>query len=341
MKDTTQQPNIVLMVTHDTGRFIPAYGVKTVRTPHIDRLVQRGTVFEQAFTTAPQCCPSRASLTTGLQTHRTGVIGLVGKKYNFAFNPERPHLAARLKEVGYDTGAFGIVHEIGNLSRDPNELYYNQGFDYLYGREDGERRFGTCICEHFGNWLKQRPADSNQPFYAQIGIFETHRKYDFIPCKPDDSLGVTIPEPLIDGPATREDMAELQDYVKYMDDAVGVAIDALEEAGELDNTIFIFTTDHGIEIPRGKATLYNLGLETLLVMAGPGIPSGARYPHLHSHVDVVPTLAKRWGTIMMQSLMASVIGQRSRNNRLKRHVRIILRPKPFILSMTQCAQCVP
>jgi N-sulfoglucosamine sulfohydrolase len=287
--------NIVTLVTHDTGRFLPCYGVNTLRTPHIDRMASEGIVFENAFCTAPQCCPARASLFTGLTNHRTGVVGLIGKKFGWSFHPERPHLASRLSQAGYDTAAFGIIHEIGNTQSDPKDLYHAQGFHHLRGWGDGCEP-GVSVCKGFADWLQERSAGSDgRPFYAQIGIFETHRNYNFANCTPDDSLGVTIPKPLLDGPATREDFAVLQNYIAHVDEAIGVVLHALDRTGHAEDTLLVLTTDHGMEIPRGKGTLYDLGLEALMLMRGPGIADGVRYPHLHSHTDFVPTLLEILG----------------------------------------------
>ncbi|MCA1810055.1 MAG: sulfatase-like hydrolase/transferase [Lentisphaerae bacterium] len=57
-----KQPNIIVMVSHDTGRHISPYGIKTVRTPNAERLAAEGVMFTNSFCTSPGCCPSRAGL---------------------------------------------------------------------------------------------------------------------------------------------------------------------------------------------------------------------------------------------------------------------------------------
>jgi len=289
--------NIVTLITHDTGRFLPSYGVETLRMPAVDRLAQEGLVLDNAFCNAPQCCPSRAVLFTGLANYRTGITGMVNPAEGWTFQPERPHIAQRLSDAGYHTLGIGILHEIGNTGRDPDALFKAQGFQDLIPRMGDEDRFGPKHAERFGKWLERHDAERpKQPFYAQIGIFESHRDYtSFGECGEDSSLGVTIPPPLKDGPATRKDFAELQAMMRLVDETVGSILDTLDRTGHAEDTLFIFTTDHGLEVPRGKGTLYGLGMETLFLMRGPGIPQGERYPHLHSHCDLVPTLLEALG----------------------------------------------
>jgi arylsulfatase A-like enzyme len=60
----TERPNVVLPISHDTGRFISPHGIDTVHTPSFERLAEESVLFENAFCTAPQCSPSRAALVT-------------------------------------------------------------------------------------------------------------------------------------------------------------------------------------------------------------------------------------------------------------------------------------
>ncbi|TFH03620.1 MAG: hypothetical protein E4H09_04930, partial [Spirochaetales bacterium] len=72
----TMKPNVLIYVSHDTGRFIAPYGYTTVRTPNLDILATRGILFDEAFCTSPLCCPSRAGIFTSTYPHETGVDGL-------------------------------------------------------------------------------------------------------------------------------------------------------------------------------------------------------------------------------------------------------------------------
>jgi hypothetical protein len=74
------RPNILFIITHDTGRHLGCYG-RGAPSPNLDKLAEEGVKFTQAFCTAPQCSPSRASVLTGLMPHRHGLIGLAHRGF--------------------------------------------------------------------------------------------------------------------------------------------------------------------------------------------------------------------------------------------------------------------
>ena len=91
-------PNVVIVITHDTGRHLGAYG-RRVATPNLDRLAAEGVLFEQAFCSAPQCSPSRASLLTGLVPHRHGLIGLAHRGFRLPSGRAPAHAAEAVGQV--------------------------------------------------------------------------------------------------------------------------------------------------------------------------------------------------------------------------------------------------
>jgi len=99
--------NIVYMHTHDSGRFIDPYGFN-IGTPAIQSLAEEGTLFRQAFSTAPTCSPSRASLLTGMNPHSCGMIGLAHR--GFGLNDYSKHIVKQLNNEGFETALCGIQH---------------------------------------------------------------------------------------------------------------------------------------------------------------------------------------------------------------------------------------
>ncbi|HEX6288947.1 MAG TPA: sulfatase [Herpetosiphonaceae bacterium] len=285
-----QRPNILLITCHDLGRFLGCYGVPTVRTPHLDRLAAEGVRLTRAFCTAPQCSPSRASLYTGRYPHSNGVMGLTHGDFAWDLHPDERHLAQYLGSIGYDTRLIGIIHEARSAER--------CGFDEVIPPQHGEPISDQTLA------ILRRCADQPQPFYLQLGYHEPHRvacpgeeRPDFMGftgdyIAADDSLGLTIPPYLADTPQTRAEIAELQGAVAYMDAALGRVLEGLRSLGLDEQTLVIFTTDHGLALPRAKCTLYDPGLETALLMRlpGRGWSGGTSYPQLVSNVDITPTL---------------------------------------------------
>jgi N-sulfoglucosamine sulfohydrolase len=109
---------------------------------------------------------------------------------------------------------------------------------------------------------------------------------------PDDSLGISLPPYIPDTPQARSEFAQLQGVIGLMDAAVGVIWEALQANDLLSDTWVIFTTDHGIAMPRAKTTMYDPGIETALLMyAEPfGLTDGLVFDEMISNVDIVPTI---------------------------------------------------
>ena len=274
------RPNILFITCHDLGRHITPYGRGSVVTPALGRLAAQGVLFESAFCTAPQCSPSRAALHTGRHAHAVGVLGLTHGDFGWDLDEGEKHLTERLHDVGYETALFGVQH----VTSRPERL----GYDDVFPTERADR-MGTAVREYLAS------RDSEKPFYVEVGFFEPHRPYDWQGVEPDTSQGVTLPPYLPDLPEAEVDVAALQGAVGMLDTGVGILLESLDGLGLAENTWVIFTTDHGLAMPRAKCTLYDPGIETALLMRWPGggIAGGKRYTELVSHVDMVPTVLER------------------------------------------------
>lgn len=290
------RPNVVLLHCHDLGQYLGCYGVD-VETPNVDRLAAEGARFANHFTAAPQCSPSRGSLHTGLYPHQHGLMGLAHTDWELDVRRTLPY---RLSELGYETHQFGLQH----VSEEPERLGYDE--IHTAGTLSPEvspavhsanraRDVAETVATYLTNGLES-------PFFASIGFFEAHRvleddggddplygfgdRYDT-----PDPEAVEVPGYLPDEPGVREDLADLQGMVRALDDGVGTVLDALAAAGIDDETLVVFTTEHGVAFPRAKGTCYDPGIEGVLLSRYPPlIDPGTVYEGLVSNVDVLPTI---------------------------------------------------
>ncbi len=287
--------NIVYITSHDSGRHFGCYGVPTVHTPSIDRLAAEGVRCAQVFCAAPLCSPSRAAMMTGRYPQSNGVMGLVHPPSDWRYNPGEKHLSQLLREAGYRTHLFYFQHE----SITPSEL----GFDQLHGqlppvppdtmRDPYEHQPAREVVASFEDFCASQVSTEDRPFYAQIGFFETHRPFDFDNNTGYDSNGVWMP-PVYDqsDEKLRHDFKLMQGSLRSLDQAVGSILASLDKHGLTENTLVVFTTDHGIPMPRAKATLYDSGTGVPLLLRWPrgSLVGGRVCDSLLSQVDVAPTL---------------------------------------------------
>lgn len=281
------RPNIVFMISHDTGRYLGCYDHQ-VETPELNRLADEGVRFDQYFCPAPQCSPSRGSILTGRYPHNNGLIGLA--HLCFHINEGVTTLPMALQKAGYETTLIGFSHEtIGETEKGVYSSTNKLGYE-RYEEVKGAR--APQVAERAVAFLREKAQESSdQPFFANIGFWETHRSFDEYEPYADDAAEVKVPSYLPDTPNVRKDIAQFNGSVKVLDQAVGNIVRALKETGLEENTILIYTTDHGIAFPRAKGTLKDAGLETALIFYCPKLFGRGRVlQELLCNVDMMPTL---------------------------------------------------
>lgn len=277
--------NIIYMHTHDTGKYIEPYGYPA-STPHLMELARRGTLFRKAFSASPTCSPSRAALMTGLSPHACGMNGLVNR--GFRLPDYAGHLVQHLNRSGYDTVLSGIQHE----APDPSMIGYRQ---VLSGpRPPGKHaEWDLDNARRAARFIGERTA-KDKPFFLSFGMFNTHRPFPDI--APDIHPGYIVPPfPLADAPPNRFDMAGFHTSLRTVDACVGIVTDAVREAGLQEQTVLLFTTDHGLPFPQMKCTLYDTGIEVSLILVYPGGPPANVVDALVSQIDLFPTLCELAG----------------------------------------------
>ncbi|TXT60131.1 MAG: Sulfatase [Promethearchaeota archaeon] len=284
------KPNIVLFITHDQGQYLNCYNSEqtpnSLRTPNFDKVARKGIRFTNNFCTAPQCSPSRGSIQTSLYPHQNGLMGLVNLGWTL---PEsNATLPMYLKENGYTTHLLGLQHE----SLDAKSLGYDtvskRGAEFKYSVNRMEKKYSDFFSDH---------KDDEKPFFVNIGAIEVHRPFQAW-SEPVDPSRVQIPPYMPDNEQIRKDLAGFYGNIELVDKVIGNIIDYLEDVNLMEDTLFIYTTDHGIPFPRAKCTLYDPGIKTLLLMYNSSMESfsgGKTYDQLISNIDLVPTLIELVG----------------------------------------------
>ena len=271
------RPNVLQIICHDLGHHLGCLGAG-VETPAIDALAADGVLFDRYLCTAASCSPSRGSIMTGLYPHNNGLIGLahIGWEFRDAVRC-LPHY---LNDAGYQTHLFGHQHESARAER--------VGYQHLHPGSAKAREAAPAVAAFLRDYSAAR---DRQPFYLNAGLFEPHRPYEAEGYRRDDPAKVQLLPWLPDRPGIREDIADLNGLVRAVDEAVARIAEALRETGLERDTLLIFTTDHGLAMPRAKGTCYDPGLRTALIVRQPGrFEGGRRESALLTNCDFTPTL---------------------------------------------------
>ena len=282
------RPNILFIITDDQSwEHLGSYGDKAVRTPAIDQLATEGVRFENAYTAAPSCSPSRAGILTGQDVYRLregGVLtGFLRNEY--VVFPEL------LEESGYIVGSTGkrywprTRNVEGAIDEPIGEVYDKQRHDSVptgVSKNDYSANFKQFIEEN----------DEGKPFFFWVGIGEPHIKYEIdrgIAIGIDTSK-IRVPEFFPDVPVTRLNMADYLSEIEWADHAVAEMVGILESKGLMDNTLVVFTSDNGMPLPRSKATLYDHGVRMpLIVRWGDRVKANRVVSDPVSLTDMAPT----------------------------------------------------
>jgi N-sulfoglucosamine sulfohydrolase len=280
--------NVLLIISDDQGLDLAAYGNEVVRTPHIDMLAGRGTLFTHAFATVSSCSPSRSVILTGLYSHSNGVYGLAHDVHNQHLLPAVRTLPQLLKASGYRTGLVGKKH----IVPDSSFPFHSE----LAPEQPGNRDVAFMAAEA-GRFMS---ADAARPFFLVVGYSDPHRApqnfgntQDWPQVKRQryEPSQVIVPAHLPDVPEVRQDLAHYYESVSRLDSGIGLLLDALRAAGREGDTLVIYLSDNGRAFPRAKTTLYDDGIRLPLVIALPGAKQrGVRSEAMVSWIDIAPTI---------------------------------------------------
>ena len=309
------RPNILFLFADDWGHYASIYaqaegagGINdALQTPNFDRLARQGVLFRNAHVCAPSCTPCRSSLLSGQYFWRTGRAAILqGAVWDSAI-PAYPLL---LKDAGYHIGKSYKVWSPGTPADAP---YGCQQYAY----EKAGRRFNKFSTQvtnlvkdgksveaakqeiydevkaNFRDFLADRKP--GQPWCYWFGPTNTHRKWMKGSGKAlwglePDSLKGKMPPFLPDVHEVREDLVDYLGEAMAVDASLGLLLEELKKAGELDNTLIVVSGDHGAPgFPHGKCNLYEFGTGVSLTIAGPGVHGGRVVTDFVNLMDLAPT----------------------------------------------------
>ena len=329
-------PNILIMVVDDMRwDDFGAAGHPFVETPNIDRLAREGARFLNAFTTTPLCSPARASLLTGQYAHTNGIID------NTERGPRSHEMSTfprQLDDAGYDTAFVGKWHMGNDDSPRPGFDYWvsMRGQGSVLDPRLTENGIREVVPGHVTEIFTDRAVsflerERTEPFMLYVaykalhpgrggltqGGFHAPERYDgryaeaVIQRRPN--YGVTPSDkpallretglpPL--GPDSVTPDATIRDRMEMVlgiDESVGRLLEVLERQGQLDNTVVVFTSDHGYFYgEHGLNAERRLAFEETaripLLVRYPGLVEGGTAPdQLVLSIDLAPTLLELGG----------------------------------------------
>jgi N-sulfoglucosamine sulfohydrolase len=284
------RPNILFIIFDDWNgsTHAGAYGCDWVKTPHFDRVAREGILFKNAFTSNPKCSPCRASILTGRNSWQTEEAMCHGGY----FPPKFEVYPDLLEKAGYTLGLTGKGWGPGDFKtlakreRNPAGPGFDQKTQDVIASGIGRNDYPG----NFEAFLKQRPA--GQPFCFWMGFVEPHRSYER---NSGLRLGkkltdVKVPAFLPDNDIVRGDLLDYAVEVEWGDTQIGRTLKILEAAGELDNTLIVVTSDHGMPFPFVKGQIHEDAFHLPLAMRwGKGIKPGRVVEDFINVRDFAPT----------------------------------------------------
>jgi len=264
-----KRPNILWIISEDTGPEFGCYDYPLVHTPNVDGIAEQGVCFTSAFTATPVCSTSRSSFMTGMYATSIGAHNHRSHRGDGFKLPEGVHVFTKyLRDAGYFTALPGGRKTDWNFAVD-------------------EKPYDS---------FKWDDLKDNQPFFAQYQFSETHRKFKRCLDHPVDPAKVGLPPYYPDHPVARQDWAMYLETVNVLDQKIGEVLARLEEDGLADNTIVFYFGDHGRAHVRGKQWLYDGGIRIPLVIKWPDrLKPGTVRDDLVSAIDFAPTCLKLAG----------------------------------------------
>ena len=287
------RPNILVAVADDWSfGHAGAYGCKWVKTPHFDRVAREGLLFTRAYTPSAKCAPSRSALLTGRNPWQLGAAVNHSPVFPAEFGTYPEALSRNGYFVGLTAKGWG-PGEAKDAAGKPRQMA-GTPFNKRTAPAPTSGINKNDYAANFSDFLAARPA--GEPWCFWYGSIEPHREYEY-------GAGVSkggkqladidrVPAYWPDNEIIRNDMLDYAMEVEHFDRHLGRMLEALEAAGQLENTLVIVTADNGMPFPRGKGQEYDVSNHLPLAVRWPaGIKAPGRVIEDYvSLIDLAPSL---------------------------------------------------
>lgn len=292
-----RRPNVLVAIADDWS-----YGHATVlgtpwcETPAFDRVAREGAWFTRAYTPNAKCAPSRACLLTGRNSWQ---LDEAANHWPF-FPPEHGGFFEVLAAHGYRAGFTGKGYGPGVVRTKQGEPRSLTGvaFQRLQAEPPAKGIGRLDYAGNFGAFLDTVP--EGEPWVFWYGSYEPHRGYEAGSGQragKDPAAIARVPTYWPDTEAVRSDMLDYALEVEHFDRHLGRMLQQLEARGELDRTLVIVTSDHGMPFPRVKGQAYEASNHVPFAVRFPAVVAkpGRAIDAMVSLVDVAPTVLAACG----------------------------------------------
>lgn len=313
MAGNRNRPNVIFFFT-DQQRYDMAgvHGCPLDIMPNFDRMAIEGTHLYYSFTCQPVCGPARSSLQTGLYATNTGCF-----RNGIELDPKLPTLADHFRTAGYKTGYIGKWH-LAPEGMQAVTPYFQGRYEYWLGAnalEFTSDAYATMMYDGDGNEvhlpgyrvdaltdaaIRYIDEQKDTPFFLFLSYLEPHfqNHRDDYPAPvgyAEKYLGKWLPPDLAAlGGTAHQHTPGYYGMIKRLDEALGRLLDALRSLDLLENTIVVFTSDHGNHFKTRnneyKRSCHDSSIRIPTAIIGPGFDGGGRINALTSLVDLPPTV---------------------------------------------------
>ena len=300
-----KKPNILFAIADDMSH-ASAYGYKFLKTPNFDKVAANGILFNKAYTPSSKCAPSRSVIITGRNPWQLEEAA----NHQPYFPKKFKSVVEVLGEKGYFTGTTGKGWGPGDTG---GRSLTGPQFNKIKVKSTPAKGINKIdYAANFEVFLKQKPKD--KPFFFWYGCKEPHRGYEYgSGVKNGKSLADLdfLPKFWGDDEKVKNDILDYAVEVEYFDSHLGRILKTLEDAGELDNTVVIVTSDNGMPFPRYKGHPYEVSVHLPLAVMWPGKIKnpGRKSDSYMSFIDYAPTFLEIAGISQEDSGMQKIQGK--------------------------------